>query len=626
MAGRPATTNLSQTPSGSSFTTRTKDQSQDSSQPRGQANGEKKAGNDNAGQDRMIAVRDAIEGQFGLEILLKHRELRLIDQEFAKCQVALEQLRRCQVMPYPALPAGLETAQAASAGSSTVLNSQFPHAPPWGVIDGPYSRHYKRWLIPDSTFNDHIPEDLQSPRNSGNFMSERATRASKSEPGTAAGKSRSQRGSTSARLQALPHGYPEPKEEKGPMIVKRGSDGKMVKLVCLDCRRSNFNSAQGFINHCRIAHSRQFLSHDAAIEASGEEIDADAEGGVGEMINTPQVTASSALVHPLIRSSAHLTRIIAPDPVLSSNSKRKRSQADMSDVNQLSRTTNPLQTTSTPSQPKSTNLTESSLFTPSPSTPHLSALFAKLGRTGNLEDMVNEAKTRSDVDLSLSSDYEDEDEDEEDVTAETDNRAQSRSTRGVLRGGSMTIRRTMSPTREKHSWSTGLTASSGLQKPAGLSNINVPQPFSSPYHPENTQVEHHNIDSHDSSAPFYLSPNTVEEHTAPSLVSDDGDYENTHSESESPSIDEVDDDGDHCIHAELMDHDDLHLGEGSSAAHHIGLGGGKPHAPSVRRRPSVIRTPIALDHDEAEQRHVSFAAPVVPARRPRRDSTLGPKK
>ena len=38
-------------------------------------------------------VRDAIESQFSLEILLKHDELRLINQELAKCQAALEQLR-----------------------------------------------------------------------------------------------------------------------------------------------------------------------------------------------------------------------------------------------------------------------------------------------------------------------------------------------------------------------------------------------------------------------------------------------------------------------------------------------------------------------------------------------------
>jgi len=47
------------------------------------------------------SVKDVIQSQFGLEILLKHDELRLINQELAKCQIALEQLRRCHLIPYP---------------------------------------------------------------------------------------------------------------------------------------------------------------------------------------------------------------------------------------------------------------------------------------------------------------------------------------------------------------------------------------------------------------------------------------------------------------------------------------------------------------------------------------------
>lgn len=65
-------------------------------------------------------------------------------------------------------------------------------------------------------------------------------------------------------------------------LTYRMSDGKMIKLVCLDCRRSNFYNAEGFINHCDIAHSRQFLSLKAAIEAYGEEVDMDMEGDPGE--------------------------------------------------------------------------------------------------------------------------------------------------------------------------------------------------------------------------------------------------------------------------------------------------------------------------------------------------------
>ena len=565
----------------------------------------------------ISAFREAIEAQFGLEILLKHKELRLIDQELAKCQIGLEQLRRCQVIPYPASSSTPEVMQSVSSGSGTPFNNRAPYASPWGVTDGPYSRHYQRWLIPDSAFDENFVETTQVPTSAGKTMPERATRGSKYEMGAAASKSRSHRGSNAARLKALPHGYPEPKEEKGPMIVKRGSDGKMVKLVCLDCRRSNFNSAQGFINHCRIAHSRQFQNHDSAIEASGEEVDMDAEGSIGEINSSSQAIASSALVHPLIRSSAHLARTTSTEALLISSPKGKRSQANCSTDNPPTVVVAASQTMSTPQQQKLAGLVGSDPFTPSPQTPHLSALFAKLGRGGDLEDMVNQAKERADVDLSLSSD--DEEDDTTELTAGTVHAPQSRSTRGVLRGGHMPVRQTKSPAPLKPSPNYQMSYN-GSQKPAYLSNFNIHQAFSSPYHSDGVQ-EDPNSAIPMTNTPFNLSPNTIEAHTAPSLVSDDGDYGNTHSESESPSSAEADDD-DHYIPAELMDHEDMDLGQGSSAAHHIGLGG-KPHTPIMRRRSSAMRSSIALPLHGAEQRHVSFASP---ARTQRRDSrTTDPK-
>ncbi|KAK6198519.1 uncharacterized protein RJT21DRAFT_48824 [Scheffersomyces amazonensis] len=44
----------------------------------------------------------------------------------------------------------------------------------------------------------------------------------------------------------------------------RRTDGVIVKLTCPDCQRSNFSSAQGFLNHSRIAHSKEYTSQDAA--------------------------------------------------------------------------------------------------------------------------------------------------------------------------------------------------------------------------------------------------------------------------------------------------------------------------------------------------------------------------
>ena len=235
---------------------------------------EKKVGRQSAGQMAhdydMPQWKQNIKSHFSLEILLKHRELRLIDQEIAKCQVALEQMRRCQIVPYPATTSKIEDMMAVTVGvgasRTPTTGEKIPESPtPWGIHDGPYARHYAHWLLPDPIFDGGVISDTPGRPVSGKKTVERSTRAGKM-PQTVAtpAKNRAQRGSTTSRLQALPAGYPEPKEEKGPMIVKRSTDGKMVKLVCLDCRRENFNSAQGFINHCRIAHGRGFASHDAA--------------------------------------------------------------------------------------------------------------------------------------------------------------------------------------------------------------------------------------------------------------------------------------------------------------------------------------------------------------------------
>ena len=557
-----------------------------------------------------LALREVIDGQFSLELLLKHRELRVIEQEFAKCQVALEQLRRCQMLPYPASSSTFDGMQAAITGSGAAFDNRAPHAPPWGVAEGPYTRHYERWLIPDSAFDDSIVDHSQTPTFVSEFVPERATRASKAESSNVAGKSRSQRGFNGARLKALPHGYPEPKEEKGPMIVKRSSDGKMVKLVCLDCRRSNFNSAQGFINHCRIAHSRQFLSHDTAIEASGEEIDMEIEAVLGESSGL-QASASAGLVHPLIRSAlAHTTT--SDSATLSS--RRKNSQSAATSKGQLSIAFNSNQAMSTPSRtghgtPKH-GQTDVVPFNPSPQTPHLSALFERTGRGGDLNDMVAQATTSPEMDLSPSSD--EEEEQEEMSPAKQFDVSQSRSTRGVLRGGHLPAGATKSPTLLERS-PPHPSVSNTSYRPDTLRSMNEHYGYQSPYH---VSDRHSNMPMHDNTSPLNLSPNTIESHTAPSLVSDDGDYENTHSESETPSSGEADDDEDHYIHAEVIDHDDMDLGEGSSHDHHLSLGG-KPHSPAAGRRSSAMRHPRAMRDDAGGSRRVSFASPV---RRPRKGS------
>lgn len=575
-------------------------------------------------------LRQTIESQFSLEILLKHRELRLVDQEIAKCQVSLEQLRRCQIIPYPAMSSNLEDMQAVGSGSGFTLETRVPHGPPWGVADGPYTRHYEKWLIPDGAFDVNAAEPSRPPQTAGKAVPERSTRGSVSEKNVFTSTSRSQRGSNNARLQALPHGYPEPKEDKGPMILKRSTDGQMVKLICLDCRRDNFNSAQGFINHCRIAHNRGFASHDAAAIACGEEVEVNPAGSViGDLSVT--TSASVGLVHPLIRS-AHVAGSTPVHSTTSSSSRRKKSSSSTQPMKSIRTQLSgrpPAFSTPIIERNDGTKLKDNtpSPFTPSSQTPHLSALLARLGHGGDLDEMVNEAKTRPDTETDPEASSDDEDEDMEDVP-EPQPDTHSLSSRGVVRGGRLPARAAMSPAPlERVPSNKGIRAS---RKPEFLPHITPRAMYSSPYpasasDPATAHSLHSESTLLDTSSALNLSPNTIESHPAPSLVSDDGDYENTHSESESPSSAEDDEDEDRYLDIEVEDHDQIDPLEGSTstATDHLGLAGSvKPHSPAARRS-SALRSPTAIRPGTASERHVSFASP---GRRSRGEGQKGSRR
>jgi len=342
---------------------------------------------------QLATMRQTISSQLSLEILLKHRELRLIDQELAKCQVALEQLRRCTEIPYPALQ---QPSEQVSSGKGLAVRKSSERHParspaPWGVADGPYSRHYAKWLLSDPHFDGGEP-DTATPGSSASLHG-RSTRGVYTDFAQMVGKtSRSQR----ALNAGLPPGYSEPKQKPtGPMILKRKSDGRMVKLVCPDCGRFDFGSAQGFINHCRIGHQRNFASHDAAAEGCGEPIELDEngamKGSLAEMptpvvpvmpvmppVATPPSTSvvssiSSATAHPLVRS-AHLIPKDAPAKLLIKGGYVPKAERKRSKINK------PIQLQSQCSE-----------------TPHLSVFLQDRGVSLNLQDAVSDARLKTEL-------------------------------------------------------------------------------------------------------------------------------------------------------------------------------------------------------------------------------------
>ena len=275
----------------------------------------------------LTPLQQVIENEFNMQILFKHNELRLIEQELAKCQIALEQLRRCELRPFP----GTESPSlAVSEGTGPTIaprpgHSVPSHPAPHGVTDGPYSRHYSQWLLRDPQFDSVSPEALALAE-ARIHAAGRPTRNSTSSF-QASRKSTSKSLGTSTRSADPQHSLPNypaapPKDKSQPLVLSRSSDGQLVKLICNDCNRGNFSSIQGFLNHCRIAHKVDYKSHDAAALDCGRLLDAEEKANMPAdalkvHASKPSVsrastsTAStpakvqSGLVHPL--NSGHLT-------------------------------------------------------------------------------------------------------------------------------------------------------------------------------------------------------------------------------------------------------------------------------------------------------------------------------
>ncbi|POS77527.1 hypothetical protein DHEL01_v204078 [Diaporthe helianthi] len=360
--------------------------------------------------DRIV---DIINQQFGTEILLKHQELRFINQELAKCQVALEQLRRCHLIPYPTSCPTPQQMLDISQGKGSAVQGRAGEpaaqwAPPFGVTDGPYARHYAKWLIPDPKFGDVVPEWQGLSVVPRNAAEGRTTRNSLSEA-TTIGK-RVARGQTGQKLST---NYAPPKP-KAPCIVKR-SNGVVVKLVCNSCHRDNFSSTQGFINHCRIAHRKEYKSHEEAAIDCGQPISVSESSAATNTTNTATTaTTATATVTEEKNSSAPAPGIVHPlartDATAEQNayaSLLKRINESLKSCHQGTTPKTPGATSSSPSVKAEGKPPKS--FAAAPGTPFLSDLLQKRDFQGDLNKHVEDAKIKMDLDDDVSPDEESDD-------------------------------------------------------------------------------------------------------------------------------------------------------------------------------------------------------------------------
>ncbi|KAL6907080.1 hypothetical protein GGI43DRAFT_396593 [Trichoderma evansii] len=480
----------------------------------------------------LESARDLIQAEFCQEILLKHKELRLINQELAKCQIALEQLRRCHLIPYPVncptpqqmldVSAGKGPAVVAKAGDAVPR-----WAPPFGVIDGPYSRHYAKWLIPDPAFDGIQPELPHAPAR-GFIMEGRTTRNSNGDFGIGLVKGR--RGNGSQKFESLSSGYPPPKDKVGPCVLTR-SDGQTVKLVCLDCHRDNFSSTQGFINHCRIAHKRDFKSHEEAAVHCGQPYDASEGGNIPKdskasapssapaaaaaaTTTTTATVSSTPYVHAFARHDLADQDIFKSLRMRISDSLNLYNQGKLSVVkvpHNVNAVAYPGKAQSSKAQPSKARKAPG--FGPSADAPYLSRLLKARNFQGNLHDVVADAKKKISLEFAAGEESE-----AEGSISPMRNSPLARAS-VVMRMPARTAKTptAMGPSARPTS-SKGRSAHMLLASPSDSDMA-----IMSGNHRSSTMLSDEDIDMEDAD----LSPNTLVSNNAPSLVSDDGEYDDS---------------------------------------------------------------------------------------------------
>ncbi|EGR53124.1 uncharacterized protein TRIREDRAFT_54335 [Trichoderma reesei QM6a] len=467
-------------------------------------------------------ARDLIQAEFCQEILLKHQELRLINQELAKCQIALEQLRRCHLIPYPVnCPTPQQMLDVSDGKGPAVVakaGDVVPRwAPPFGVVDGPYSRHYAKWLIPDPAF-DGIQPELPPVTARGSISEGRTTRNSNGEVGV--GMLKGRRGNGSQKFESLSSGYPPPKDKAGPCVLTR-ADGQTVKLVCLDCHRDNFSSTQGFINHCRIAHKRDFKSHEEAAVHCGQPYEAPEGGNIPKDNNKATAPAASSVSTTATTASPFVHAFARPDmteqEVFKSLRMRISDSLKLYNQGKLSVVKFPsnINAVAYPGKASASASARASApdCGPSADAPHLARLLKARNFRGNFQDVVADAKAKISIEDVAG------DESEVDGSVSPTQDAPPARASVVMRMPARTAKTPVStgssarPTSSKGRAAHMVLASPSDSDMATMANR----------HRSDAALSDEDVDMEDAE----MSPNTLVSNNAPSLVSDDGEYDDS---------------------------------------------------------------------------------------------------
>lgn len=374
-------------------------------------------------------IIDRIDANICLKTLEKHNELRLIEAEIGKAQIALEQLRRVKIIPFPEVTRSPTTIDNVVTGKGPTLEPEPglgrpKHPTPFGVADGPYARHYARWLIPDETFDPSPPSRLSRISTALSPVSGPGRKRASLEEQTPV---RAPKRSSTNQIPQLP--TVTISIDGSPLLVVQRDDSEWVKVVCRICGKRNAANLQGFTNHTRIAHSITYPNHKEAIKDCGQQLDEH---------ESAQVSATVALQRSSTsQPAADSTPLRAAKPVVQTlvqHSSAGQSKSGQHALNKFHsqdwRHSQPA--TSKIEAPARSKQAAGGGFVSSQDTPYLSQKLAKQGCNIDLRHLVTSSKLRVDLDQVQSLAPESNEEASAPVTATASSRTQG----GVAHAGS----------------------------------------------------------------------------------------------------------------------------------------------------------------------------------------------
>lgn len=176
-------------------------------------------------------LRKILSEQVDLEIRLKHKELALTEEELGKCEAQMLAIRQFFEVP----------AEISFEKEPNQFTLKY-----YDLLNRSLSVNYTK--LQQQQYHHEQPKF-----NEDVFVEQEPAHSYRT------------RSTTSSLRPSL----------SGPAVriagcLYRRTDGVIVKLKCPDCQRSNFSSAQGFLNHSRIAHTKEYTSQDAAALRCGE--------------------------------------------------------------------------------------------------------------------------------------------------------------------------------------------------------------------------------------------------------------------------------------------------------------------------------------------------------------------